>query len=372
MKKFIAISVVLALVVTGAFAETRVSGSVEVRWNILEIDENKDGTGGPIARTGTNTSAAGGVMHAGVVQLSHADPDEGIRGVLKLQWEGYNAFSFDSAWIEWKPIDQVAFFLGRDGDGKFQNSNLTRWAFHRMPRGISVEGWDGHGYIIGAWDGAGAALTVNPIDMINVNLVLNLADRDALEEAPSRLRRWEDVWQDSFLATVNFNLDFGRINLTYSNISYGWPWGPSFKDIIGVSFHSNRLIDGIELEVGGHYRPEDDANPIRLGLGVFWNGGDFGVKFRSLARIPGSADDRLYIASDIMPWYMTDFAEIRLSVRLIVDQTGSADPTIGWHVNPYIVKGLGPVQFRAGIMLEDDNGDGTLGFKLPISFILGF
>jgi hypothetical protein len=313
-------------------------------------------------------------MHAGVIALSGSDDEGFVRGVFKTTWAGYNLGTADSgtwiesAWIAWKPIDQIEFFLGQDGDGKFQNSNLTRWGFHRMPRGISAEGWDGHGYILGGWDGAGAALTVSAIDLVTFHFVLNLADRSVMGQRD--MVRWEDIWEGGHIqVSADFSLDFGRINLTYRDMNH---WPTSDGKMIGASLHSSSLIEGIELEFGGNYRLDDEKNPVRLGLGVFWNGGDFGVKFRSLMRFPGSSDDRLYIVSDIMPWYQAEFGEIRLSIRLLVDQTGDNDPTIGWHVNPYLIKNVGPMQFRVGIMLEDDNGDEKLTFKLPISMILSF
>jgi hypothetical protein len=312
-------------------------------------------------------------MHAGVIALSGSDDEGFVRGVFKTTWAGYNLGAPDSgtwiesAWIAWKPIDQIEFFLGQDGDGKFQNSNLTRWGFHRMPRGISAESWNGHGYIIGGWDGAGAALTVSAIDLVTFHFILNLAGRSVMGQRD--MVRWEDIWEGGHIqVSADFNLDFGRINLTYRDLDH-WPTDGS--KLIGVSLHSSSLIEGIELEFGGNYRLDDERNPVRLALGAFWNGGDFGVKFRTFVRIPGD-EGSLRISTDIMPWYQAEFGEIRLSIRVLYQEGLHADSDIGWHVNPYLVKNVGPMQFRVGIMLEDESGDGNMTFKLPISMILSF
>lgn len=369
MKKLVAISVIFALVAGAAFADSRIGGSLEMRWNIVDLDLAEDEL---IARTGGNGTS--GLGAGGVFQLSGSDDDGYIRGLFKTTWSGYSGLGtadadgtwIESAWIAWQPHDLVEFFIGRDGDGKFQNSNLTRWAFHKMPRGIAEERWDGHSYILGGWDGGGVALSIIAHDMVTIHTALNVmggAARDAFSGSGPTLMRWEDIWEEGFQIGADINLPIGKINVTYRAMEH---WPTQGSKMVGASYGGSP-VSGIELEIGGNYRLDDDANPIRAALGFFYTGDNFGVKSRFFYRHTDPTEN-MWIEGEIMPWYKIDWCEIRLSARITKD----GDKDIGWHVNPYISKDFSAGQFRIGVMFEDHNGDGDMTFKLPMALLITF
>ncbi len=185
---------------------------------------------------------------------------------------------------------------------------------------------------------------------------------------------------------------------------------------IGLAFESYSLAEGLAIVLGGNIvlgdkekiagtssgQPGEFAarSPFRFALGAHYNIADFGVKARFFMRpyeesdaktgyYNGNAKDGkswFYIKGDIMPFYNFGFMTVYLNFRFTSgandpDYRGhtqtknfnkDGDPSIGWHINPYIRKQIGGSDLRIGFLIEDENGDGLTTWKLPVSAVVSF
>jgi len=381
MKKLIAILVVFAMVATVAFAETTVSGAVEVRWTIA---------GG---NSGDNTDVVtAGEIYAGTVGFSGANDDGTFGGRLQFVFEGasgpnYNTpvgnIKWDHAYAWWQPIEQVRFFLGQDGDGMFNTANLSRWGHHRMPRGVSVENWDAGNYLIGNWDNFGMALIIKPIDGLAINLAtiipgVNSGNFPGSASAATAVHgtgvegdiltgvEHED-WFKSLQAQVSYALDgVGTFYLTYRG-EYNRDPG----NRLGLTYFANSLVDGLQFEVGGNYDLADNAlNPLRIGVGVHFGMDAFGIRFRAFMN-PREAvsGDWLFLKMDLMPFYTFDFGTIYCNIRVET----RVDEKINFHINPYFRFAMGGGDFRVGLLVAGNTVDNSVvTWRLPISMLVAF
>ena len=352
MKKLIAISVMLALVAGAAFAQTSVSGVLELQWGgIIKSMNNGDDVGmGGISIGDSN------------IQLSSSNDDGTFSALLRYRGanfpgpvsgnsvpaDGWNELH-NRAFIIWRPIDQLELFFGKDGDGKFNTAGLSRWGHHRGTRGVGVENWDAQNYLLGNWDAWGFAASIKPVDMFALHVALDLPGAELFEDRFDRIQ-----------VQAALNLDFGKIDITYQ--------GEKMGDRIGLTFSSGTLVEGLQFEVGGNYGLTSEV--IRFGLGVHYNGGDWGVR----ARVFGGDFDNLLIKADIMPFYAFDFGTAFLNIR-IVSRDGA---DLGWHVNPYLVLNAGPAQLRVGALIQHGDGDGgassatKTSWSIPIGMVYSF
>ncbi len=379
MKKIIAISVVFALVAGAAFAEMSISGSVETVWTILNGDSTKvDKDDSPVAFASGGDGS--GIANA-AIQISGSD-DEGIYGGLfKITFNGEKAgysvnpkattIEFNRAFAWWKPIPQLELFLGRDGDGKFESSGLNRWAFHQMPRGISKEDWDGGHYFLGHWDDFGLAATIRAVEGLTINLAMNIPQTEA--------QLADDAYKNLYAQAAYEFANIGKLTVTYDNAG-NEGWWQSNNGAIGGVFNSGSLVEGLDFAVGMSYNIQNEAesieNPIRIGLAVYYNIADFGVKTRFAMRpmidVADNADAWFYLKGDIMPFYNLGFATIYCNFRLVTNDPNNEDLKMGWHINPYIRKSIGGSDMRFGFMIEDEDGNGETTWKLPVSMVVSF
>ncbi len=316
-----------------------------------------------------------------------------------------NNIRWERAYAWWKPLEQVEFFLGRDGDGKFNSAGIIRWPHHQMDRGISVENWDSQFYLLGNWDDFGAAVTVRPIDGLAFNIAAKL---------PAGNIDVVDAFKDFLQIQASYAIpDIGTVYLTWRDMggftgNSGTMEGTSGGDdysvkqhapgAIGLTFESYSLVEGLAIIVGGNYVISDKYDgdsesmiqynsPLRFALGAHYNIADFGVKTRFLMRPmdTGKAGDPtegwFYLTADIMPFYRFSFATLYCNIRFQTGNPGEnptaiankdGDGGIGWHINPYLRKQIGGNDLRLGFMLGDDNGDGVVEWKLPISAVVAF
>ncbi len=176
MKKLIAISVMIALLASAAFAETTVSGTVEARLNVFQVEL---GDHGEAYDYGHPKPTTGGSFGTAYIQLSSTNSDGTLGGMFRLRGQDIvngdaaGAFRWHRVFVWWKPIPQIRFFLGQDADGMFETGQLTSWAFHQgSEQYLVVHDWDFWRNIFpGNWDTFGAAFSFYVVEGLELNLV---------------------------------------------------------------------------------------------------------------------------------------------------------------------------------------------------------
>ena len=369
MKKFIAISVVLACVAGSAFADTSISGSIETKWTIVNGATDGDGYAysGPVE------------MHSGAIQFAGANDENTFGAIFKFTDGTWT----DRAFVWWQPIDQLRINLGKDGDGWFEQSNLARWGFHNMPRNISVENWNAGDFMYQNWDKWSVAFILKPVSGLTVNLAV--ATKDARVGVISYDEEKQNAFSD-YYAQASYSISgVGNVAATFRNEGVG------SEPTLSIAYKDGGFIDGLAFDVGFSYvfdaKKGDGAtvnDPFRFGWGVHYSGGDWGIKHRAYFRpieekknASGVVTQKSGIQAnwiDFMPWYQFEEMQVLCNIRIILNApTADGAGKTGWHVNPYIRKRMGGGHdFRVGVMVEDHNGDGEMNWNLATSWLFAF
>ena len=359
MKKFIAISVVLACVAGSAFAQTRVTGALEYAWAAFQSSDITDSDVKPNTRTTYNE------IYMQIDRTSD-DVDAGALLRYRLKDDGNNHADYramaNRAFMWWKPNDLIRLWFGRDDDGQFGLGDIVGWSYFRGSRWVSREGWDFGGAFIGNFK-EGFAITLTPY-MIYDGLTLNIATT-LPKFSDQAQRNLEDQYPDYLQISAAIALDFGSIHLAWDGKEAG-----DHKDAIGFAFRSASLFDGISFEIGGAYKLTKDAeDPIQLAYGLVYDGGGWGLKSRML--IKGFDQTKVktvegdFVAKDfglrfeVMPYYNFDFGSVFCNVKFVVPQSTTAD--YGWEINPYISKSVGSMNMRAGAIISNFNSNDGWG-----------
>jgi len=370
MKKIIAILVVFAMVTTVAFAETSINASIETRWTIAQGSTS----GGSVTTVGE--------VYAATIGFTGANDEGTFGGRMQYVFNAVRGHNYDTtignakleiAYAWWEPIPQLRLFLGQDGDGMFNTAGLSRWGHHRMDRGIAVEDWDAGNYLIGNWDEFGMALIVKPIDGLAINLAFNIPGVNPSSFTPSSANAIElGDWFKGIQAQVSYALDgVGTFLVTYRGENHR-----QYNNRIGLTYQSAGFVDGLAFEVGGNYDLSSNVaaeNALYFGAGVHYSLDNFGVRFRAMLH-PSSVAFMYKV--DVMPFYAFSFGTLFCNIRIANfhdhDDKYVGNGNIGFHINPYLRLAIGGGDFRFGVMFEDDDGNGTFGWKVPISMLISF
>ena len=390
MKKLIAISVVFALVVGAAFAQSAISGSISVRAKLLSdtIDNNDD--------TYAKTS---GEIETAYVQFSGQNSEGTFGGLIRMR-ANENGGNVHRAFTWWRPIPQLEIFFGKDDDGKFAPYNA--WSHFQGQEGYAHDhNWRDwrRAMAFTNFDTFGFAFTLKPIEGLEINLVyptgiIGDADSKQLSHSDRELR---SVFGGGLQLTASYAIpDIGKV-------SFGLK-GPSFADqnsapgneetdifdkdyesnfgIIGLTFQLT-AVPGLEFLVGGStiLPGKDEDAPVYLALVANYAvSSEFGVKTRWRLSLNGSdgysqyayVEDRTTIAFDIQPYYNLGIFTAYLNIGFITTTVGEADPVSQLIINPYIRKGLGAGSIRLGLLYKDPNLDNDDDATIAIPVIFGF
>jgi hypothetical protein len=384
MKKLIAISVMFALVAGAVFAETSVSGGVEARLNVYEATM---GDWGPGYDGSFPKPVTGGSISTGQIKLAGSADDATMGGALRMRWhyvtgDGNNT-RWSQAYIWWKPFEQMRLWLGVDDDGMFEIGQLTSWAFHQGSESYLVlHNWDFWRSIFpGNFDTFGAALSFYLVPGLDINLVIPTGQstgwprhhNDAINQKPEI----ESVYAGSLQLTAGYAIqDVGKIALAYigSGQSYMSDDTTDFGKA-AFAFYSGSLVDGLQFQLGvATDFLKDVTAPIAVGLGVHFNAGDFGLKFRAGTYIgldedaPGPTNgvvgglkDGKFFTANIMPSYNTKAGKICLDIGFSMAIPGEGDAENGFWVNPYLKTGLSGGYFQVGLLVINNIGGGQGG-----------
>jgi hypothetical protein len=433
MKKLIAIAVVFALVTGAAFADTAISGSLDIRFDAIKgTDRNptRDDVG--------SNPTTGGVISAAYIQLSGAN-DEGTVGAT---WRfrqtdtasdfGQTAPSFHRAFIWWKPIPQLRVFLGMDQDGMYSTGDaLTDWQFHQGPESfLAVHEWDFWRAVFpGHWDGFGLSFNIYPVDGLTINLTIPTGHigwpATAKPAGVTNTKEWDHVMFAGLKLQMNYNIpDIGKIFFAYDAPGAADDNGAVFADIdeetgsfgnIGASFLLEALSSmGIRTQIGIATKVVGSKadTPFYVGLGLHYTGEGFGVKFRTAGVFSSNANSKAdgadtvnetFFTANIMPWYnlgfMRAYLDLGMSIRTNdIDADKRADNAkfdgFGWWITPYFKVPLGGPSLEFGLVLygggvglgnmsgnvkfkpkhptEDRPADETMNYAIPFRFVFNF
>jgi len=370
MKKLIAVSVVLALVVGSAFAEWTWNARVDIGAVLAQGDDDDDSeiTGqlrSPLVRFWTTGSRETNVGTFG--------------GMVLLDRNALNAGevrAFGEAW--WRPIDMLWLGLGNDL-GRLDNIARGGDGFHRDLAGVGGgwipnfapslggdEGFIGVDRAFYRGMSTGFIADVNVMDMVDFGIGLPYGTT-ANEVA--------DIMQ-GINARVRVNLDgIGRIGFAYAGSAADDNNGTIF-----ASFHSGDLVPGLALNFGVGFYLLEDAEELAIGFGVGWGAAEqFGVGFRGSVGI-GIGDYAawdLRMAFQAVPRFnVTPDVSVLLPVGFALNMHDDADdPLIGWRVNPYIRVNLGWPAFAFGFDIWGSSwgsDNSALNWAVPIGMRVQF
>jgi len=172
MKKIIAISVMCALLVGAAFAETTVGGKIHIGGQILNGDSDKNSHPGTLEMSPDwyNTTIAvnfGDATAGGKMSLHNKSP------------------SFYDYFVWWRPVQQFRMQVGVNADGDFGTAKITGWGFtgEAKNRLGAINEYSGPvfglahartGFYGGTGETTNVAFSIFPVDGLTVNLWIPL------------------------------------------------------------------------------------------------------------------------------------------------------------------------------------------------------
>jgi hypothetical protein len=412
MKKLIAISIVLTLAVSAAFAEVTVGGNINAGATVIS------------GSSAENSELGAKGAHSGRLEGTYAN-DEGSFGAhVKISAaDGWWAQPFAYVW--WKPISLIRVFGGVNPFGEFGINYIVGWGWHASDAEDYVAFGDSGmftraAWSYGGWGDKGFALTLTPFDGLAINVAVPYETKEG---------KAAEVYNHMVGQLVYDITDIGQIGVTYTS-------GGGYRETYTKSEDPGAVhaqfyltaIQNLQLNIGAKYTLAGDITkdpdtpqaekttytpPITLGFGLNYNVSDtFGVKARLAAGFNGSKKvedaDAIYSADyynlklgfDVMPYF--DLSILKLFLNLGIefnDKTyDTSEPgkgvekqdgtdsvsAFGWYVNPYITKSVGGGTFYAGFRLYSDgikykgtvidvkDGKTTINWGVPIGIQVGF
>jgi len=417
MKKLIAISVMCALVLGAAFAETSVGGKIHLGGKVVSGDNVENSVLGTQAIDGDwyNVALAvnfGGGEAGGKLSLHDSD----------AHWYDYYGW--------WKPIPQLKIQMGVNADGDFGTASITGWGFTGEAKnrlgafneyGDSWDQGQAHsrnsGWYAGTGETPNLSFQLYPMEGLTITLWIPMKG----ENAAMTFTKME--------AVVTYNIiDVGTFKLAYqSNTGFVkgkgddnvWYGADGITDAaaspkVWFSFFLS-AIEGMGAEIGIGYKfpfkdkTDPDAvvktnHPIEIGLGFRYNiTSEFQFKLRGAVTAAGSTTDGdedpvkdpTKISFSINPNYKLGKATLYfyagMGIQLSdyedgdksiwdVNQSGSV---INWFVNPYIEIPAGDtLRFQVGLQVssngqkykwdnpakEDERDNAIITWAIPIGF----
>jgi len=372
MKKLIAITVMIALFASAAFAQAVVSGALEARLNVFEVVL---GDHGEAYDYGHPKPQTGGMFGTANIQIQGSNENGTMGGLFRLRAEDIvnDNFRFHRVFVWWRPIPQVKLFLGQDADGLFETGQLTSWAFHQGSESfLNVHNWDFWRNIFpGNWDTFGAALSFYLVDGLELNLVFPTGKPNGWprhdNESVTRKIDIDAMYPGSLQFTGSYNIEeVGKIALAW--IGSGEVYNDKTENFgkIGLSFYSNSIVQGLAFQVGASYDVKSsdvsdaDKSPVSVGAAVHFNTGDFGIKFRVGSDIATNDTGKLFLTANIMPTYkLASVGNICVDFGISINKDNKdADVETGFWINPYLKKSIGGGYFQIGLMILSDISGG--------------
>jgi len=384
MKKLLAVLVVFALVAGAAFAQVNVGGQVQAGAILIGGSSEKDSDIVAGARAPNPTT--------GLINARAGDDNVGAFVRVHSRTDGtyYSPTAFAFAW--WKPIDQLRLQFGSNPDADWGAAQITGWGFiAEAQEFVAVDQWSGEGSTLngsgltnlealvrtgfyGGFKNGGNShalgISLKPIDNLGINIGFPFGD--GLAKAAAVYSRTH--------VNVNYRIeDIGRLNISFVGNGVSGPDDDSNGCDLFLSFYL-MAVENLGVDIGFDYTvpPKDADNlPVKIGLGVRYGAGDFGVKLRFAAAV-GGEDKNALIGVNLLPYYnlgaLTAFFNLGLGIFKF---DGVDDAVVPWYVNPYIAVPAGGLKFFAGFKLSSDgvensDGDKVVKWYIPIGVNIYF
>jgi hypothetical protein len=404
MKKLFAISLILVIAASAAFAEVTVGGTAGYGVTVIKGD-NSDGSVPGVGKAGPT----------GRIDAVYENDEGSFGALVRVQTIGDAGRIF--AW--WQPLSVLKLTLGKDGNGQYGREKIEGWSWTGAAGDEGV-GYTGYQYAHNAWSAGGfgdfgATLSLTPIDGLAINVMVPYEKSTEAAEVYNHMT-----------GQLTYDIaDVGEIGVTYKSGAGYRNWGTlgtidigAYSELFGQNFpvttgtndpgavyahfyltaiQNLKLNIGLKYTFAGTIEPAPSTKltltpPINAGFGLDYNISDtIGVKAVLLARVAGSVklgdvttDIPLNLGFDVMPYF--DLSILKLYLNLGVDYTAKikdADNSqvFAWFVNPYITKSVGGGTFFAGFQLYSDGKeldstgtkkDPTISWAVPIGIEIGF
>jgi len=363
MKKLIAISVMLALFTGIAFAQTSISGAIETRGRLydglLGDEDNKPTTMVELA-----------TAH---IQLAGRNEAGTIGGLARIRQQDA-AGAYHRAHVWWRPIPELRIFMGRDDDGMFSTGDaLTDWQFHQGTENwVARHDWAFWRSVFpGNWDKPGIAISYYGIEGLTLNLVIPAEGSWELAEMYPFGLQFQGTYRIPDVGTILWSYVGSRKSME----AIDDPFEQAGFGRAGASFLLT-AIPGIRVQIGASFDPalHGPDVPYRIGFGLHYNSGNFGLKTRGAVVMnyigndigAAVADAPTFMTFNIMPHYTMGNVSIFCD---IVYQQRSDQDYFSWWVTPY----LRYASFRTGLWIEGDTRDETkIRLRFPIHAVYSF
>jgi opacity protein-like surface antigen len=351
------------------------------------------------------------------------------------------AYLTPSGFVWWKPADVFKLQIGTNGgDGEFGLEGVTGWGFYALACETIIDNgnvWGG-GYtginsrfrnaFYGGFTGPGAIFTITPIEALVFNIGIPINGDSASSVYRKITAQITYDIEGAGKAGITFIGDMTEDGLNADGDA------PNNDNPSLYAYFNLTAVENFSLDIGIGYKFFDTYtntttvpnpgnpdivtkttmtinNPLAIGLGVSLKYDIFGFNARLITEFLGSLkgetgvngvstsdslDGGFNLLFDILPSFdINDNLTIYLSAGLgvtvgaesmdITDPVNpkkvTADPLIGWHVQPYVVvtPNYWSGSFFAGVRLEQsinkDNGGGGsqyLNWSIPIGITCSF
>jgi hypothetical protein len=412
MKKLFAISLVLAITASAAFAvpidDTGVSINGAAGYGVTVINGN-DGKDSKLGVAGSNAT--------GRIDAVYTSDDGSFGALARVQWESPSGRLF--AW--WKPLSLLKLTLGKDSDGQFGLGQIVGWSYHATAGSYSV-GYNGstasgyNAWAAGSFSDFGATLALTPIDGLAINLAIPYPKEEEATEAYNHIMGQlvysiADVgdigvtyksgagyrnWKKTAAGDYTIKLGHYEVPPPIGTVSGTVDPGAVYAQFYLTAIQNLQFNIGLKYTLGGKTEIGGTeityTHPIYAGFGAIYDISDtIGLKARFVTSFAGSVkygndtkDIPFNLGFGLMPYFDLSILKLFLSVGIeyaaAIKDVDDSD-VFAWYVNPYITKSVGGGTFYAGFQLYTDGKkmddtwtkkDLTINWGVPIGLEVSF
>ena len=346
MKRLIAVLVVVALVMGGAFAQ--ISFGAWGRGMLVPVQvapgaEIKDATTTVAASWGGNPrigfTIRGSSDNIGFQVDMLGDTNKVMDPTDPKKEKELGTFISvgDNAFIYW------ANDMFKVSIGKVQGDAL-RGKFGDSPFGGSLTGWTGNAdqdnIFTRFYPKCGALVEARPVEGLYVGVAFE-GNKSAKES-----------YTDTIQAGVGYTGDFGQVRAQYIGKAQG--------ERVEVAFAPS--LSGVALDIGAKI-PLDKSYKAVVAVGSAFNVADVAVTARADVKIADTTNAKFYV----IPSMGFDFGTIGMDV--FVDTTFAKDAGVGFLVAPWYSKGYANGYIKAAVAATKAAAkDAKLGWAVPVIF----
>ncbi len=364
MKRLVAVLVVVALVMTGAFAQISFGGYGQ---NVLGV---KGGAGEDDASTFTQ-AGWGGIPRYGFTIAGNSD---NIGFVVEMKADDGSVVVNEKSYIWWKANDVFKVNFGKVQCDALRGK-IGDWAeFRGVMGGMS----NNDSIFTRFWPQTGAMLEVTPVDGLFIGASFNAEAYNNWggPGANDVVASAKDMILDTLQVGAGYSLDgIGHMRVQYlgkkvaGDGSASWGNG-SDNERIEVAY-APAFLDGVTMDFGAKIPLGDNKQyNVAVAGGAAFNVAGVGVNTRADATFTDAGTAVDFWAT---PSFGLDFATIGLDVKVNVASVKDADTYVGFGVAPWISKGYSNGSVKAGVAFYKATAkDAEMGWAIPVALTYWF